>query len=124
MNAVAFSPGCVRDLGAPSRVPEAATRPAIPCDWLLATADADGKVKLWKAAYPWDERLDLTPHAQSVNALAFSPDSRLVAMASQEGTAEVWDVKTGRLQQTFASHTGPVQGVAFESRREAPGHCR
>lgn len=57
-------------------------------------------------------------------ALAFSPDSKLIAAACYDGTVRVWDVKTGAEtickdpklaydEWTSRSHKGPVRSIAF-----------
>lgn len=57
-------------------------------------------------------------------ALAFSPDSKLIAAACYDGTVRIWDVKTGAEtickdsklahdEWTARSHNGPVRAIAF-----------
>jgi WD40 repeat protein len=48
-----------------------------------------------------------------VNAVAFSPDGTLLATASYDGTARIWDPATGTTRATLQGHTGPVNAVAF-----------
>lgn len=71
-----------------------------------------------KEAQLWDtssgRRIDLTGHADFVNAAAFSPDGSLVVTASNDGTARVWDVTTGRELRVLRGHTGPVNGAVFQ----------
>jgi WD40 repeat protein len=45
--------------------------------------------------------------------LAFSPDGRLLATASHDETARLWDPATGEHRRTLTGHTGAVCGVAF-----------
>jgi WD40 repeat protein len=45
--------------------------------------------------------------------VAFSPDGRLLATASYDGTAGLWDPATGEHLRTLTGHDGPVLGVAF-----------
>lgn len=42
-----------------------------------------------------------------------SPDGALVATASLDGTAKLWDLATGREVLTLFGHDGPVNTVAF-----------
>jgi len=55
----------------------------------------------------------LAGHANWVVDVAFSPVTRLLATASYDRTARLWDVATGAPARTLTGHTGPVHGVAF-----------
>jgi WD40 repeat protein len=48
-----------------------------------------------------------------VMSVAFSHDSKLLASASADNTAKVWDATTGACQQTLKGHNGWVNSVAF-----------
>ncbi len=48
-----------------------------------------------------------------VNAVAFSPDGRLLAAANEDGTVVLWNTTTGTIQQTLKGHLGRVVAVAF-----------
>ena len=52
-------------------------------------------------------------HTSEVWGVAFSPDGRLLATASRDGTARLWDPATGHCLRTLTGHTGEVTGVAF-----------
>ena len=41
------------------------------------------------------------------------PDGKVLATASTDGTAKVWDAASGRLLSTHLGHRGGVQAVAF-----------
>ncbi|RPI19991.1 MAG: WD40 repeat domain-containing protein [Acidobacteria bacterium] len=57
---------------------------------------------------------------EPVLALAFSPDSRLLASAHaglrpEYGLVKVWDVGSGRVLRTFLGHHGDVRSVCFSA---------
>jgi WD40 repeat protein len=98
---------------------------------LLATAGKDGTARLWNPA-TGEHRRTLTGHESSefdvgefpglsdhwtdgggVNWLAFSPDGRLLATASGDRTARLWDPATGEHRRTLTGHTRDLWDVAF-----------
>jgi WD40 repeat protein/tRNA A-37 threonylcarbamoyl transferase component Bud32 len=54
-------------------------------------------------------------HKEWVHGVAFSPDGRLLAAASYDGTLKLWDSVTGLEVRTLIGHTAPVWAVAFSS---------
>lgn len=52
-------------------------------------------------------------HAGPVRTASFSPDGLRVLTASDDGTARVWDVKTGKALTPPLRHLGPVVDAAF-----------
>ncbi len=52
-------------------------------------------------------------HARPVSSAAFSPDGRWVVTSSDDGTARVWDAKSGAPISSPLRHAGPVHSAAF-----------
>ena len=52
-------------------------------------------------------------HIKSIKILAFSPDSKYLLSASEDSTASVWDVQTGKRLSTFAEHHKVINAAAF-----------
>jgi WD40 repeat protein len=57
--------------------------------------------------------IELTGHTGLVVALAYSPDGRILASASADGTARLWDVASGRLRTKLQSPEERATCVAF-----------
>jgi len=56
----------------------------------------------------------LTGHTDQIYAVAFSPDGKLLATASADTTARLWDVASHQLVgDPLTGHTNLVRGVAF-----------
>jgi WD40 repeat protein len=54
-----------------------------------------------------------TGHGGPVIGVAASPRGTLVATASRDATARLWDIATGVAKRTLEGHAGAVYGVAF-----------
>jgi WD40 repeat protein len=89
---------------------------------LLATCSLDRTARLWDVASGTQVRV-LAGHwpdgdqevlpAAGVRGCAFSPDGHLVATASSDKTARLWDIATGETVRILAGHTEDVWGCAF-----------
>jgi RNA polymerase sigma factor (sigma-70 family) len=79
---------------------------------LLATADADWKVRLLDAR-TGELRHTLEGSTDVVLGVAFAPDGKTLVTAGGDGTARVWDVQTGKEIRTLSGNKGKVWCVAF-----------
>jgi len=73
--------------------------------------DGDTSIKLLEIAS--GKVLRLIGHTESVNAIAFSPDSRQLASGGDDDTIRLWEVATGREIKAISSFKDNVQTVAF-----------
>jgi WD40 repeat protein len=83
---------------------------------VVATASADGTVRLWDVA-SGEPRITLRGHDAQVNKVVFLPDGRLVTAAA-DGTARVWDPSRG-VQVSVLRHGGYIWGVSAHGSRLA-----
>ena len=54
-------------------------------------------------------------HSDSVESVALSPDAKFVLTGSDDETARLWDLATGKELIQFMGHTSQVKSVAFSS---------
>src|SRR5262245_58104966 len=66
-------------------------------------------------AYPARQArpLALRGHEDNVYSLAFSPDGTLLASASGDGTARLWDLAAGKTLHVLEGHDGSCYQAAF-----------
>src|SRR5436853_17415 len=73
----------------------------------LATASADGTVKLWDPA-GGDLRDSLDLRAGEVRSLAFAPDGRTLAAGTRYGSVSVWSVAGREQRAVLKGHRADV----------------
>ena len=80
-----------------------------------ATPGVNGEVELWStASHQLVGHLLTVPKAGAVTSLAFSHDGTLLAIATEKGGAQLWNVRTGRLVAGLpACGSDDAQVVAF-----------
>jgi len=66
--------------------------------------------QVWEVA---SGKLISSHKGNSVNALTFSPNGKLIVTASADGTAQVWETASGRLVRRLLEHEGAILDVAF-----------
>nr|WP_279387898.1 hypothetical protein [Streptacidiphilus pinicola] len=60
----------------------------------LTTTRGDVRVRLWDPVTGQPHGKPLIGHSNSIRSVMFSPDSRLLATASSDGTARLWPLAT------------------------------
>ena len=81
---------------------------------MLATAGADGTVRLWDTATQQEVGTPMTAGTQPVYTVAFSPDGTMLATAGADGTVRLWDTATRQEVGTpMTAGTQPVYTAAF-----------
>ena len=87
---------------------------------LVASAGDEHTIKLWHLRE--DTVTTLRGHTDIVNAVAFSPDGRMLASGSDDYTLRLWDVRQKRqtavLEHITARTRSPITAVAFSSDRQ------
>jgi len=53
-------------------------------------------------------------HSGTISSVSFSSSGELFLTSSHDGTARIWDVKTGQLIQVFAGHRDRVSSAVFK----------
>src|SRR5260221_678339 len=62
---------------------------------------------------PGTTLLTYSGHSDYVDAVAWSPNGQFIASGSWDGTAQVWDARTGALLTTYKRHTDIVSALAW-----------
>ena len=74
-------------------------------------------IRGWEWRYLWqlcrsDEAFSLAGHSNSVSAVAFSPDGKLVASIGHDGKIKLWDLSTRR-EANVLTHGSVVRSLAW-----------
>jgi WD40 repeat protein len=77
----------------------------------IATGHRDGTINLWS---PSGKLLQGMSHKKAITSLAFSRTGQYLLSGSEDYTASVWDVATGRPAGDPIKHEAPVTAVAFD----------
>ncbi|WP_406224185.1 trypsin-like peptidase domain-containing protein [Streptomyces canus] len=78
----------------------------------VASAGADGQVRLWDVASGKTRKV-LKGNAEAVAALAFNRDGDTLATGGADRTVRLWNLATGEIRAELTGYTGSVLSVAF-----------
>ncbi|MDP9098832.1 MAG: TIR domain-containing protein [Verrucomicrobiota bacterium] len=77
----------------------------------IATGHRNGAVNLWSLSGKLLQRMS---HKKAITSLAFTRTGQYLVTGSEDYTASVWDVATGRPAGEPIRHEAPVTAVAFD----------
>lgn len=97
----------IRTLGHLDSVEDVAISP----DGNLIATRAGNAVRIWEEST--GSPLSSLEHSDRVLAMEFSPDGARIVTGSQDQTAKLWNVATGKVLSTLDSHSNWVRAVAF-----------
>jgi PAS domain S-box-containing protein len=82
----------------------------------LAIGGRDTFLRLWhrnaNGKFPSQPQFTLKSHNETIWDVAFSPDGKFVATASEDTTIKLWSLD-GKLIRTIPAHTDRVNGITF-----------
>jgi len=87
----------------------------------LVVAYADGTATIWNVEGVTEARrvTDLVGHGASVNNVVFGDDGKFILTTSDDGTARLWEAKSGRWLATLRDPSGKSFKAAMLSVRYA-----
>ena len=66
-----------------------------------------------RASHPGIEISPFVGHSDSINAVQFSPDGKVVVTGSDDKTVRVWNARTGEAIHALEGHTAAVTSVSI-----------
>ena len=78
---------------------------------MLASGSTDNTIRVWNVQT--EELTSILPYRDTINTVAFSSDSQMIAGGSEDGSIQVWDTGTGDRIYEFDGHTDAVWEVDF-----------
>jgi WD40 repeat protein/tRNA A-37 threonylcarbamoyl transferase component Bud32 len=78
----------------------------------VCSVDFDEPATLWDVTSR-QRLLALRPHTSLVTRAVYSPDERILATSSLDGTAKLWDPRDGRQLALLNAHRAAVMSLAF-----------
>ncbi|TMQ34757.1 MAG: hypothetical protein E6K70_05960, partial [Planctomycetota bacterium] len=83
--------------------------------WLTAGSQAFAQtIPVWQVA-TGKRVYELEGHQEGAGAVAFSPDSKIVASGGLDHTIRFWDLASGKELPRPAGHQGAVSAIAFSA---------
>ncbi|OMJ30272.1 Transducin beta-like protein 3 [Smittium culicis] len=83
--------------------------------WDLSSLNYSGNSSSSNSVTSLKTKFTVKAHDKDINAIAVSPNSKLIASASQDRTIKLWSSQDGTLQRTFSGHKRGVWAVDFSS---------
>ncbi|CAL1592559.1 unnamed protein product [Knipowitschia caucasica] len=84
--------------------------------WMIASGSQDKTVRFWDLRVPSCVRvISTTLHGSgsAVASVAVDPSGRLLASGQEDSTCTLYDIKGGRIVQTYRPHSSDVRSVRF-----------